>query len=877
MNNFKHSMSTKATGRNQFSKDKLTMNSWIWMAGLIVSFLGVQVQAAPVTKGEAAVMARGWLQTSRAPLGETLNAKIRSVNTTTNEQGEALYYVVALAPEGFVICSADTAIEPILAFSASGQYENDPLNPLQALMEKDARGRMKRVRMALKSASQTKAESKWTALRNLAEGRPAPKGNGLGTVNDLRVDAFVQSRWNQGSVNGAACYNYFTPPYGAGNIKNYVSGCNNTAWAQLMRYYRYPTRPVGTRSCSIRVDGVATSRNLRGGDGAGGAYRWDLMPLVPASPSTAEREAIGALVADIGVASGTSFAPGGSGAWTSEQTLKDTFFFGSARTFSGLEGFADAVRPNLDARMPVLLSIWGAAGGHAVLCDGYGFNFSSSYYHLNLGWGGQKDAWYNLPVIDTDWYRFDELWGYVCNIYTNGTGEIISGRVLAEGVPVAGATVSAVVGGQTYSAVSDARGIYALARLPSSQAMILTAQKNGLQFNVLSVTTGVSSSHSGNSWGHDFSSLDTDGIAALAVTPIRQSIGCSAETAAFFVTNAGAGTMPYVASESESWLDISGGARGTYSGAIMISCQANPGATARTGTIVVVAPGASNSPMTLTVVQAPTFLTTSGGDFPDARRPSFTWSAMASATWYQIWINRNGQTYETRWVSGATTWTPSVNGLPGGSYQWWVRPWSPATGCGAWAGPASFTISTAVPGELTQIAPEEVQADRDLTYRWQKDENATWYRLFVGRGGAGIWHDKWFELSGTGEAAANPGGANLGAAKPIQSVPQGAIESNLPTFQWAGGACEWWLRGWGPDGYGPWTGPKAFSVPNQADAWYHIYVSRGSAKVLDQWTQGTSLSAPTTLSTGAHSWWIGVWDPQTGQTIWSERSDFTVS
>ena len=96
-------------------------------------------------------------------------------------------------------------------------------------------------------------------------------------------------------------------------------------------------------------------------------------------------------------------------------------------------------------------------------------------------------------------------------------------------------------------------------------------------------------------------------------------------------------------------------------------------------------------------------------------------------------------------------------------------------------------------------------------------------------------------------------------------------------FEWAGGACQWWLRGWGPDGYGPWTGPKSFSVPNPADAWYRIYVSRGATKVLDQWMQGTSLPAPAELSAGEHSWWIGVWDPLTRQTIWSNRSDFTVS
>ena len=58
------------------------------------------------------------------------------------------------------------------------------------------------------------------------------------------------------------------------------------------------------------------------------------------------------------------------------------------------------VNPNLDAGYPVLFGITGA-GGHAIVCDGYGYNPSTMYHHLNMGWSGNDDAWYNLPTIDT--------------------------------------------------------------------------------------------------------------------------------------------------------------------------------------------------------------------------------------------------------------------------------------------------------------------------------------------------------------------------------------------------------------------------------------------------------------------------------------------
>ena len=563
-----------------------------------VYILCASAQASPASKDDAMLAVRGWLRNSPEPLGAKLGAKTFSVETANDADGTPLYHVVSLVPEGYVICSADSAIEPILAFSANGRYTADPENPLQVLIERDARGRMQRLRSpsarTTERAIRARAASKWSALLDSAKGRAAPKGSGQASVDDPRVDPFILSRWNQGAVGGAACYNYYTPPYAAGSSSNYVCGCNNTAWGQVMRHFRYPTQPVGTNSFPIRVDGVWTQRRLRGGDGAGGAYRWDLMPLEPANPSTEERQAIGALCADIGVASGTSYESGGSSAGTSEWTLQTVFHYGNARYVSGQNRLAEAVRPNLDARLPVVMSIWREAGGHAVVCDGYGFNFSTAYYHLNLGWGGQKDAWYNLPDVDTDWYRYDTLRGFQCNIYTNGAGEIVSGRVLAGGRPVAGAEVSAVGGGQTNLAVTDERGIYALTRLPADTEYVLAARKTGLQFDVRIAKTGLTpgwGSETGNTWSNDFASASVPETPLPELAPASRAVGSAAGTTTFAITNAGGGTMIYAASSAESWLSISAGGSGTNGGTMVVAHLENPFAAARTGTISVAGGG----------------------------------------------------------------------------------------------------------------------------------------------------------------------------------------------------------------------------------------------------------------------------------------------
>jgi len=260
-----------------------------------------------------------------------------------------------------------------------------------------------------------------------------------------------------------------------------------------------------------------------------------------------------------------------------------------------------------------------------------------------------------------------------------------------------------------------------------------------------------------------------------------------------------------------------------------------------------------------------------------SKRPAFEWPAVPFATWYQVWINRNGQNYLRQWVQGTNTWTPSQD-LPSGTYQWWVQPWGPLTGSGAWTATADFNIPLLVPGLLVQIAPVGVQTESTLVYQWQKDAKATWYHVWVGRAGGGTFHDRWYAMTGTGVASV---------------VIGGHVQGNY----------NWWIAGWSPDGSGPWTGPMAFSAPSVAAAkpvpvypigpiltaqpnfqwqiapraeWYRVYVTSSSGVVMDRWTQNVSFMSPVLLTSGVHSWWVGAWNKLSNTTVWSDRVEFSV-
>ena len=198
--------------------------------------------------------------------------------------------------------------------------------------------------------------------------------------------------------------------------------------------------------------------------------------------------------------------------------------------------FANIVNPDLDAGLPVLFGISGSNGAHEIVCDGYGYESGTLYHHLNMGFSGDDNVWYNLPTIRLNdlGVTFNTVTGCLYNLYPTGSGEVISGRVLdATGMPVAGAIVSAMSGTTNVATVtSNARGIYALARVPSATDYSLTASKTGYPTTTINVTTGtsvsstdtVTATSAGNVWGADIR-------LSLSAPLLSLSTSCSLSTA----------------------------------------------------------------------------------------------------------------------------------------------------------------------------------------------------------------------------------------------------------------------------------------------------------------------------------------------------------
>jgi Peptidase C10 family/FG-GAP-like repeat/Carboxypeptidase regulatory-like domain/Spi protease inhibitor len=339
----------------------------------------------------------------------------------------------------------------------------------------------------------------------------------VGSVSDLRVAPLIQSTWNQSSEQNVNCYNYYTP-------NNDVSGCVATMISQLMRYWQHPTAAIGQVSRAIYVNGSAQTAITRGGNGSGGAYNWSAMPLSPstATYNAAQWQMIGSLLYDAGVGVNMEYTANSSGAYTymAANALTSVFQYSNAKYINRPSDLITPTASNLAAGCPVLFGISSSgSNGHAVVCDGFGYQSGSLYFHINMGWDGSYDYWYALPNLETP-YNFNSIDTIIYNIFPTGTGELLTGRIMtSQGAPIQDAIVVASAGGQTYGGGSDSKGYYGI-KVPSATSYSVTASKAGMSSGTRTgVAVGTSgTSACGNVSGISFTLNNNFSLTAVGLT-----------------------------------------------------------------------------------------------------------------------------------------------------------------------------------------------------------------------------------------------------------------------------------------------------------------------------------------------------------------------
>lgn len=284
--------------------------------------------------------------------------------------------VYDVAGGGFIIAGTDERMPAVLGYSDKGCFARANMNPA--------------FRSMLKAFSE--AEPKQSAPVMRRADFPAA------------VAPLIKDTWHQ--------YEPFWQRTPQVDGEQCLTGCVAHAMAEVMYYYRYPERGTGSHTYT---DSLGCKQTLTA-NFADHVYDWDniLDAYVEGEYTQKQVDAVAQLLSDCGIAVNMRYTPAESGAYTIYQPLALTNYFGYDRgvqiyfrDFFTWQEWNDMLMTELAEGRPVLMAGHSNSQAHAYVCDGYD---EQGFYHLNWGWEGEADGYYNIQYMSPDlpeWFDKD--------------------------------------------------------------------------------------------------------------------------------------------------------------------------------------------------------------------------------------------------------------------------------------------------------------------------------------------------------------------------------------------------------------------------------------------------------------------------------------
>jgi len=398
---------------------------YFFLLGIIVLLCLTQSSyAAPISREQAELSLETFLavrfpdlrENDHDHLGAGLSSRLSIVKLSPwAVQDETIAFVAKLDPAGYVLLRADDRCPPIKVYSDQGEFSRLPtffIEVLQEELEQELAFLSSRDNMGIYTDSVYL--DRWHVLLDPARKVEAAA---LFAENGSRAGPLLDTTWNQNSP-----YNYYSPNASGGPGGRAYAGCVATAFAQVLRYHCQPLK-VTSDYYYTDIMGNCNGTHYLSDSGLHN-YEWGNMPSYISSGSPTEQiEAVGQLIHHCGITVNMDFEYDGSSAMSNDVVgaLQDYFnysCFGFAiRFFFTDSAWYNMVNTDINNNRPIHYSMQSSSGGHAVVCDGCR---NSNEIHLNLGWGGSCDAWYNMNNVDAGGYDWNQH-GAVFEIAPNVT------------------------------------------------------------------------------------------------------------------------------------------------------------------------------------------------------------------------------------------------------------------------------------------------------------------------------------------------------------------------------------------------------------------------------------------------------------------------
>lgn len=278
--------------------------------------------------------------------------------------------------QGFVMISADDAVQPVLAYSSTSNLYLENVAPATLLFIEQYKKEISFVRENEVKASED-VKKQWENLRN---------GTTV-TSKSVVVAPLITATWNQTKY-----YNQYSPidhESPTGYDSRTPNGCVAVAMAMIMYYYRYPLQGTGSHTNYTEYGNFTVDYSQQ-------HYNYNAM----SDELNFYNNEVAKLIFHAATSVDMHYTPEGSGAYSQwvPDAMATYFRYGSNATYKEKNSVSGAawrsmLRTELDAGHPVFYSGYSDdGGGHAFVCDGYD---SDNLFHFNFGWGGVGNGFFS--------------------------------------------------------------------------------------------------------------------------------------------------------------------------------------------------------------------------------------------------------------------------------------------------------------------------------------------------------------------------------------------------------------------------------------------------------------------------------------------------
>lgn len=303
------------------------------------------------------------------------------------------YYILvdSLIPSSYIIVSNDERMKNVLAYGGNASWNDDDIpEGLLYLL--------------------TTYQQQYDLLQtgNLS------KRDNLINISIPEVSSLMTTIWHQEYP-----YNKLCP-------EKCPSGCVATAMSQVMKYHQYPSCGSGNFSYTSRTRKYRCSYDF-----SSAIFDWNTIENSYSTSiiSSQNTESISQLTYACGVSVGMDYNTNGSGAYMSDVPYAMINFFSynknvsfRDRTYYGAEEWYQMLCNELVNGRPVIYGgVDSKEGGHAFVIDGCSSDLRK--FHVNWGWGGKYDGFYELDALDPQIYKFSSYQDMVINISPDIVGE----------------------------------------------------------------------------------------------------------------------------------------------------------------------------------------------------------------------------------------------------------------------------------------------------------------------------------------------------------------------------------------------------------------------------------------------------------------------